>query len=59
MVNQNLLIRQTQSLAKKTVSDVRHAHWQGTRMSTLYEQLAESLEQRIREGHLRPGERLP
>jgi DNA-binding transcriptional MocR family regulator len=59
MVNQNLLIRHTQSFAKKTVSDVRHAHWQGTRMSTLYEQLAESLEQRIREGHLRPGERLP
>ncbi|HYR26110.1 MAG TPA: PLP-dependent aminotransferase family protein [Aquabacterium sp.] len=28
-------------------------------MSTLYEQLAESLEQRIRDGHLRPGERLP
>ncbi|WP_290902983.1 PLP-dependent aminotransferase family protein [Aquabacterium sp.] len=28
-------------------------------MRTLYEQLAESLEQRIREGQLRPGERLP
>lgn len=28
-------------------------------MSTLYEQLAESLEQHIRDGHLRPGERLP
>ena len=51
MVRDRHLIHQTQISAKLTISV--------DPMSTLYEQLADALAQRINDGSLQPGERLP